>query len=161
MTTLALELAESYAPSVHDHGRTLLWSVEADLQIFGDRELIAQAVVNLLENAQRHTPRETVIRLILVAAEDCICLRVIDNGPGVASSDLGNIVRRFARLESSRTTAGHGLGLNLVSAVAKLHGGRLLLESDDGLSATLELPRDRRNSDRPVDQEKRKRLTEG
>jgi signal transduction histidine kinase len=66
---------------------------------------------------------------------------VIDNGPGVATADLPQIVRRFARLETSRNTAGYGLGLNLVNAVAKLHGGRLSLRNNaPGLSATIELP---------------------
>jgi signal transduction histidine kinase len=68
-------------------------------------------------------------------------LQVTDNGPGVAAADLPRIVKRFARLETSRNTAGYGLGLNLVSAVAKLHGGSLVLKnSAPGLSATIELP---------------------
>jgi signal transduction histidine kinase len=141
LSALALELAESYAPAVHDGGRILLWSIEPGLKVRGDRELIAQAGVNLLENAQRHTPKGTAIRLTLTAVAQLVCLRVIDNGPGVPRSELGRVVKRFARLEQSRTTPGYGLGLNLVSAVAKLHGGTLLLKSDGGFSATVELPR--------------------
>jgi len=107
----------------------------------GDRELLAQAAINLIENAQRHTPLETVIRLTLVDVEDCVCLQVVDDGPGVATADLPRIVKRFARLEASRNTAGYGLGLNLVAAVAKLHRGRLILKNNaPGLSATIELP---------------------
>lgn len=142
MSTLTRELAESYAPAIQDKGRTLLWSIEPGLTVFGDAELLAQAGINLLENAQRHTPVGTVIRLTLVAAGDSVCLRVVDNGPGVSQVDLRRIVKRFARLERSRSTSGYGLGLNLVSAVAKLHGGRLQLESYEGLAATIELPRD-------------------
>lgn len=141
MSALALELAESYAPAIQDGGRTLLWSIEPGISVLGDRELIAQAAINLIENAQRHTREGTIIRLRLGVSGNSVCLRVVDNGPGVAASDLGRITKRFARLERSRSTAGYGLGLNLVSAVAKLHGGRLLLESHGGLSATLELPR--------------------
>lgn len=141
LSALALELAESYAPAVHDSGRTLLWSIEPDLQVRGDRELIAQAGVNLLENAQRHTPEGTVIRLTLTAVAQHVCLCVADNGPGVPRSELGRVVKRFARVEQSRTTPGYGLGLNLVSAIAKLHEGSLLLNSDGGFSATVELPR--------------------
>jgi signal transduction histidine kinase len=142
MSALVSELAESYAPALHDGGRDLLSSVEPNLTVNGDRELLAQAGINLIENAQRHTPPGTLVRLTLVAAGEFVCLRVIDDGPGVSNADLGRIVKRFARLERSRTTGGYGLGLNLVSAVAKLHGGRLLLENLGGLAATVELPRD-------------------
>jgi signal transduction histidine kinase len=140
MSALVLELAESYAPAIQDGGRTLLWSVEPALTVVGDRELIAQAGVNLLENAQRHTPEGTIIRMTLTAVGRSVCLRVVDNGPGVARSQLGWIVKRFARLDQSRSTAGYGLGLNLVSAIARLHGGKLMLQSDGGFSATLQLP---------------------
>ncbi|MEA3067080.1 MAG: hypothetical protein QOK41_487, partial [Sphingomonadales bacterium] len=141
LTALTTELVESCAPALQDQGHTLLWSVEPGLMVRGDRELLAQAAINLIENAQRHTPVGTVIRLTLVATGDSLCLQVVDNGPGVATSDLPRIVKRFARLETSRNTAGYGLGLNLVSAVARLHGGRLILRNDaPGLSVTIELP---------------------
>ncbi len=141
LSALTTELAESYAPAVQDHGRTLLWSIAPDLMVQGDRELLAQAAINLIENAQRHTPLETVIRLTLADVDDCVWLQVVDDGPGVATADLPRIVKRFARLEASRNTAGYGLGLNLVSAVAKLHRGKLILKNNaPGLSATLENP---------------------
>jgi signal transduction histidine kinase len=139
---LVSELAESFAPSFEDLGRTLLWSVEENLSIEGDRELLAQAMINLLENAQRHTPVASIVRLTLVSAGQLVCMQVVDNGPGVPKSDLDRVTKRFARLESARNTEGFGLGLSLVSAVAKLHGGRLALRNvGPGLSATLELPR--------------------
>ena len=141
LSALTTELAESYAPAVQDNGATLLWSIEPDLKALGDRELLAQAAINLIENAQRHTPPGTVIRLTLVGAGDWLCLQVVDDGPGVATSDLPRIVKRFTRLDSSRNTSCYGLGLNLVDAVAKLHGGRLVLKNNSpGLSATIELP---------------------
>ena len=126
---------------MQDHGRQLIWSIEPDLNVQGDRELLAQAAINLIENAQRHTPLETVIRLTLTDVDDWVCLQVVDDGPGVVAADLPRIVKRFTRLEASRNTAGYGLGLNLVSAVAKLHRGRLILKNNaPGLSATIELP---------------------
>ena len=141
VTSLLTEIAESFAPSFQDEGRTLLWSVEPSLEVDGDRELLAQALVNLLENAQRHTPKGSVVRLTAVAAGKSICMQVVDDGPGVPDADLPRITRRFARLESSRNTAGHGLGLSLVSAVAKLHRGTLMLKNcAPGLSAVVELP---------------------
>jgi signal transduction histidine kinase len=123
---LATELVESFAPVVHDHRRTLLWSITPDLEVRGDRELLAQAAINLIENAQRHTPTGTIIRLTLAETADRVCLQVVDNGPGVANADLPHIVKKFTRLEASRNTGGYGLGLNLVSAVVALHGGKLV-----------------------------------
>jgi signal transduction histidine kinase len=141
LSALATELAESFSFLVEDGGRTLLWAIDPDVFIEGDRELLAQACINLLENAQRHTPVGTVIRLTTVAADRVACFAVVDSGPGVPKVDLPRITKRFARLESSRNTAGYGLGLSLVDAVAKLHGGQLVLTSAaPGLSATLELP---------------------
>jgi signal transduction histidine kinase len=141
LSGLATELAESVALSVEDGGRTLLWSIESGVFVEGDRELLAQACINLLENAQRHTPLGTVIRLTVVAGGDVAFFSVVDSGRGVPKADLPRLTKRFARLESSRNTAGYGLGLSLVDAVAKLHGGRLILTSAcPGLSATLELP---------------------
>ena len=160
LSALVMDLAESYAPAVHDGGRTLLWSVESGLELDGDRELLAQAIVNLVENAQRHTPKGTIIRLTSVGFDGTVSVQVEDNGPGVPNADLHRVVRRFARLESSRNTAGYGLGLNLVSAVAALHGGRLVLKSaGPGLTATIELPGRRvqnaaLSSDRQKDTEK-------
>jgi hypothetical protein len=141
LSSLVTDLAESYAPAVHDGGRTLLWSVEPGLTLDGDRELLAQAIVNLVENAQRHTPKGTIVRLTSVGFDGKVSVQVEDNGPGVPNADLHRVVRRFARLESSRNTSGYGLGLNLVSAVAALHGGRLVLKNaGPGLTATIELP---------------------
>ncbi|HEX8841373.1 MAG TPA: HAMP domain-containing sensor histidine kinase [Sphingomicrobium sp.] len=141
VSALVTDLGESYAPAVHDGGRELFWSVEPGLVAEGDRELLAQAVVNLIENAQSHTPKGTIIRLTAVLADGLLLVQVADNGPGVPNADLHRVVRRFARLESSRNTSGYGLGLNLVSAVAALHGGRLILKNAaPGLTATIELP---------------------
>jgi signal transduction histidine kinase len=142
VSALTTELAESYAPAVCDGGRTLLWSVEPGLVVEGDRELLAQALANLIENAQLHTPAETIIRLTATRTAAQICIQVTDNGPGVPRSELGRITKRFARLDTSRQKEGYGLGLNLVDAVARLHRGRLILkDSAPGLVAIIELPR--------------------
>lgn len=141
-SALTTELAESYAPGVSDGGRTLLWSIEPGLVVEGDRELLAQALANLTDNAQLHTPPGTIIRLTAARAEGRICLQVTDNGPGVPRYELGRITKRFARLDISRQKKGYGLGLNLVDAVAKLHRGRLILRDlAPGLGVTIELPR--------------------
>lgn len=142
LTALLTEVAESFSLSFEDSRRTFLWSIEPNLVIAGDRDLLAQAMINLVENAQRHTPEGTIVRMTAVATRDVVSMQVEDNGPGVPKGDIARITKRFARLESSRNTAGNGLGLSLVSAVAKLHGGRLVLRSiESGLSATIEIPR--------------------
>jgi signal transduction histidine kinase len=142
LSAMLTELAESFAPTFEDEGGLLLWSVEPGLTVEGDRDLLAQAIVNLVENAKRHTPEGTVVRLTASLVSDSVCMHVVDNGPGVPKADLGRITKRFARLESSRNKTGHGLGLSLVSAVAKLHRGKLILRNlEPGLSATIQLPR--------------------
>ncbi|NNM77736.1 HAMP domain-containing histidine kinase [Sphingomonas sp. ID1715] len=138
LSVLTAELAESYAPAVADGGRALTWSVEPDIVIPGDRELLAQALVNLIENAQRHTPAGTAIRVELAASDDVCRLQVSDNGPGVRAEDRERIVQRFIRLEGSRSAPGHGLGLNLVAAVARLHGAQLSFgDNGPGLIVTI------------------------
>ena len=142
VSALALDLAQSHAPAIGDDGRELTWSIEPGLTMIGDRQLIGQAVANLLENAHRHTPAGTTIRLTLSSAGDKMRLQIDDDGPGVAAAHHGQLTERFKRLDRSRHTAGHGLGLNLVDAVARIHEGRLVFaDNKPGLIATLELPR--------------------
>jgi signal transduction histidine kinase len=142
ISDLARDLGESYAPAVSDGGRTLICTIASGLALNGDRELLAQALINLLDNAQRHTPPGTVIHLSATHEDTMILLSVADDGCGVAAEDRERIVGRFARLDTSRGTPGHGLGLNLVSAIATAHAGRLTIEDNDpGLRVTLVLPR--------------------
>ncbi|MDB5715215.1 MAG: sensor histidine kinase, partial [Sphingomonadales bacterium] len=141
ITDLATDLYESYAPAVADLGRTLESAIETGVEIIGDRELIAQALINLLDNAQHHTPVTTNILISAKATDGQILLSVSDNGRGVGPRDRALIVRRFARLDASRSMPGHGLGLNLVSAIAEAHKGRLLIEDNGpGLRVSLILP---------------------
>jgi len=147
LTSLLTELAESYAAAFEDRDRSLLWTIDPNLRLEGDRELLAQAVINLLENALRHTPAGTAVKMDARAKGSSVQIEVTDNGPGVPATELPNIVKRFARLECSRNTAGHGLGLSLVSAVAELHDGKLIMrEAAPGLCARMQLPRPK---DRP------------
>jgi len=141
VSALTAELAESYAPASDDLGKTLLWSIAPGLAIRGDRNLLAQALVNLIENALRHTPDGAIIRLTATQTGQVVCIQVTDNGPGIPQGEFERVTRRFARLERSRNSPGYGLGLSLVRAVAELHGGRLLLgDAEPGLMAMLSLP---------------------
>ena len=142
LSFLATEIAESFAPAFDDGGRRLIWSVAPDIAVLGDRELIAQALVNLLDNARLHTPPATQIEVKLIADDTMARLSVCDDGPGVPLADQTRILQRFARGEASRTTPGNGLGLSLVVAVSAAHGGTVAVaDSDPGLCVTMTLPK--------------------
>ena len=107
----------------------------------GDRQLLAQAVLNLLENALRHTPAGTHVALSAMRKGNIIQIDVRDDGPGIPIADHHRVRQRFVRLEASRSTPGHGLGLSLVDAIAQAHAGRLhLVDAQPGLLASLQLP---------------------
>jgi signal transduction histidine kinase len=149
VSLLVADLAESYAPAVAEGGRSLAARIEPGLGIAGGRELLAQALVNLIENAQSHTPAGTRIEVCVEAANGTVVIAVADNGRGVPPEDRERIVQRFIRLEESRSAPGHGLGLNLVAAIAALHGGTLrFVDNGPGLRVVLELPQDRREERR-------------
>jgi signal transduction histidine kinase len=158
---LAHGIHELYEPLAEDNGLTLRVKTEP-APLHGNRELVSQALANLVENAIKYgqpspslqplsagaVSAEAVAdddaRNILIEARrdgDQVLLSVTDHGPGIPESDREHAVERFVRLEASRTQPGSGLGLSLASAVATLHGGALKLsDAHPGLSATLALP---------------------
>lgn len=141
---LAADLGESYLPAIEDRGRFFDARFATTPPIEGDRELLAQALINLLDNAQIHTPPGTRIRLGVEALPDRIRVVVSDDGPGVPAEQHARIVGRFMRLEASRSVPGNGLGLSLVAAIAHIHGGTLAFaDNRPGLIACLEFPIDR------------------
>ena len=142
LSGLMNDLADSYQLSAEDAGRSFSRSIAPGIAIEANRELIAQLVVNLLDNALRHTPPGTAIGIALSADTDAVRLAVSDRGPGVAEVDRERVFARFARLESSRTTPGHGLGLSLVAAIATAHGGTVRLDDNHpGVIFMVTLPR--------------------
>lgn len=142
VAALTVDLCDTYAPAIVDGGRTLVCAAHAPAPVLGDAELIAQALINLLDNAQAHTPPGTAIAVAVRVSGDRVALSVADDGPGVPAADRERIVHRFVRLERSRTTPGNGLGLNLVAAIAGAHGGRLTIaDASPGLCASIDLPR--------------------
>jgi signal transduction histidine kinase len=152
---------ELYEPLAEDDGMVLRVRT-APGPLHGNRELISQALANLVENAIKYgrpaaaQPLEADAadgaREILIEARrdgDKVLLSVSDHGPGIPEADRGHAVERFVRLEASRTLPGSGLGLSLASAVATLHGGDLTLaDANPGLRATLALPARAATSDR-------------
>jgi signal transduction histidine kinase len=151
---VAKGIHELYEPLAEDDGMTLRVKA-ATARLHGNRELISQALANLVENAIKYGKPSPVVqpldpaaaartREIVIEARregDHVLLSVADHGPGIPEGDRKHAVERFARLEASRTLPGSGLGLSLASAVATLHGGELRLgDSHPGLTATLVIP---------------------
>jgi signal transduction histidine kinase len=151
---VARGIHELYEPLAEDDGMTLRVRT-TPVPLHGNRELISQALANLVENAIKYGKPSPVVqpldpvaaarvREILIEARregEHVLLSVTDHGPGIPESDRKHAVERFVRLEASRTLPGSGLGLSLAAAVATLHGGELRLgDSHPGLTATLVIP---------------------
>ena len=142
VTELAAELAEMYDPLADERSAALrVERPSRPAPLFGHRQLLAQAISNLLENAIRYasTGGEIVVRVR--PGEKMIRMEVADRGPGIPRERRAEALRRFGRLDSSRSDEGAGLGLALARAIAHLHEGELLLDDNDpGLLITLQLP---------------------
>lgn len=144
---IAHDICELYEPLADEKGIALKVEAETPARVKGNRELVSQALANLVDNAIKYTapevdgaPPEIVVRALNDG--DRVLLTVADNGPGIPESERGRVVERFVRLEQSRSQPGSGLGLSLVSAVARLHGGELTLEDNrPGLKSVIALPR--------------------
>lgn len=137
------EVYEVYAPVADDAGYTLrVESPRAKRCLcLGDAELITQLIANLIENAIQHCPKGTRIEMRLRQTDRGSAITVSDNGPGIPEIERENVFRRLYRLEQSRTTPGHGLGLSLVSAIADLHHASVTLtDNGPGLSAEIAFP---------------------
>ncbi len=143
------DVAELYEPVAEERGMTLSYNVDAGAVVTGNRQLVVQAVANLIENAIKYSGRQrpgtdsgSAITVDLSDATDSVVIAVGDNGPGIAPEDRERVLKRFVRLEKSRTEPGTGLGLSLVQAVARLHGGSVRLEDNKpGLRVVLTLPK--------------------
>jgi signal transduction histidine kinase len=146
---IARDVGDLYEPVAEEKGIALKIEAPGAAPVRGNRELVSQALANLIDNAIKYAgpsgklngvPSEIVVR----AGDDGerITLSVADRGPGIPDADRGRVVERFVRLEQSRSEPGSGLGLSLASAVARLHGGELKLEDNHpGLRTTIALPR--------------------
>jgi signal transduction histidine kinase len=147
LNRLAGDLMELYGPVAETMGQRLSLVTGEAVEIGGSRELLAQAIGNLLDNAIKYTPQGGTIRLQVKPSGDVIDVIVADSGPGIPASEMAHVLERFVRLESSRHTPGNGLGLSLVKAIAGVHGAKLVLDDNrPGLIVTLRLPGNRLNS---------------
>jgi signal transduction histidine kinase len=138
LSALAATVAEVYAPAAEERGGRLEADIPPGIAGFGDRELLTQALANLVENAVNHGREGGRIRLALTPGR---VLVVEDDGEGIPPGAREAVLRRFHRLDAARSRPGAGLGLALVAAVAELHGARLALgDAAPGLRVELALP---------------------
>jgi signal transduction histidine kinase len=146
---IARDVGELYEPLADEKGLALKVEAPSAAPVRGNRELVSQALANLVDNAIKYAGPDGKLNgapaeIIVKAGNngERIMLSVADRGPGIPESDRGRVVERFVRLEQSRSEPGSGLGLSLASAVARLHGGELRLEDNHpGLKSIIDLPR--------------------
>ncbi len=141
LTLLVQEIGDEFSQVAADARQSLTFSAQDGIWINGDLALLTQMAVNLIENAISHCPAGTIIRLALMRLENVIRLEIADNGSGIPEAERERVFRRFVRLEQSRHTSGHGLGLPLVRAIARLHDAEIaLLDNHPGLSVRIDFP---------------------
>jgi signal transduction histidine kinase len=153
-------IGDLYEPLADDKGLALTVDAAAPAWVRGNRELISQALANLVDNAIKYgasggaaangsaangpAANGHPAEIVLAATErdGRIRLSVADRGPGIAQADRARVLERFVRLEQSRSEPGSGLGLSLAAAIARLHDGELILaDNHPGLLSTISLPR--------------------
>lgn len=145
VSAVARDVAELYEPVAEEQGLKLEATIAPDVHLRANRELIGQALVNLVENALKYFEpaegKEGRIDVRVRSSGDRVLIEVADNGPGIPAEDRLRVVERFVRLEKSRTEPGSGLGLSLVNAVARLHKGEFRIEDNaPGVRAVIDLP---------------------
>lgn len=130
---LAADMVELYEPACEEKELEFAAELASGMTVRGNREFLAQAVANILDNAVKYTPAGGAIMLrVRRRSSGEVEFSVTDTGPGVAEEDRERVIQRFVRLENSRNEPGAGLGLSLVAAVAEAHGGRLELSEGPG-----------------------------
>lgn len=142
---VARDVAELYEPLAEESGAEVTIAIEDGLGVSGNRELLGQAISNLIDNALKYGASDTddasTIAIAAKHVDGQIEISVADHGSGIPEADRERATERFVRLEGSRSRPGFGLGLSLVSAVARLHEGKLILDDNKpGLRAMLRLP---------------------
>jgi signal transduction histidine kinase len=154
--SVARDVGDLYEPVAEERGVTLSVKSEPELTVHGSRELVSQALANLIDNALKYgrpdaaeansagpapSPSSLAIELTARRSGANIEFAVADRGPGIPEHDRERVLDRFVRLENARSHPGSGLGLSLAAAVARLHNGRLRIEDNNpGLRAVISLP---------------------
>jgi signal transduction histidine kinase len=137
---LLREACDLYEPIAEDKQVSLRVDVDDDAIVRCDRDLLQEAIINLVDNAVKFTAPHGCVRLALVRGPSDVIIRISDTGPGIGEDEREAVLRRFYRSDKSRRTVGTGLGLSLVSAIVKLHGFRLTLSTGPGCVAEIACP---------------------
>lgn len=138
---LAEDVVELYDPLAEEKTVSLCCQAQSGLHLSGDRHLLFQALANMVDNAVKYTPAGGQVGVEVTQDDGRVTIAVADSGPGIPADQRSRVLERFVRLDATRTTPGNGLGLSLVSAVARLHGATLSLEDNQpGLRLVLRFP---------------------
>ncbi len=141
LAPLLREVGDLYEPIAEDKGVTLRVEAADEAAVHGDRDLLFEAVANLVDNAVKFTPEGGRVELALLRREGEIVIQVRDTGPGIPEIEREAVTKRFYRSDKSRRTEGLGLGLSLVAAIVKLHGFRFAFAAGPGCTAEIACPR--------------------
>lgn len=141
LVPLIEDVGETMEPVIADHGGRLCIDAACPVSVAGDRNLLSQLLVNLLENVVRHTPPGTCAALSLSRAGDEAEILLSDDGPGLAPDERARVTQPFVRGRAALDTRGSGLGLAIAQAIVRFHGGRLeLADAEPGLCIRVRLP---------------------
>ncbi|MGY3423405.1 signal transduction histidine kinase [Bradyrhizobium sp. F1.13.4] len=140
LADIVREVGDMYEPIAEDRGISLLVQSPDELNVYGDRDLLIEAVANLVDNAVKFTPAGGRVEIGLVRSHGKTIVRVKDTGAGISEHERDAVLRRFYRSEKIRNTPGVGLGLNLVAAIVKLHGFRLTIHPGAGCMVEIACP---------------------
>jgi len=138
LSALLARLVESFEAVAEDNDQQISAHIAPDLSIRGDKELLTQMVVNLIENALNHSPAGANIAIVLEKTDQNVKLAISDTGPGIPVNEREKVFKPFYRLEQSRSKPGNGLGLALVKAIADLHEAKINLhDNKPGLAVSV------------------------
>ncbi|HEX3445082.1 MAG TPA: HAMP domain-containing sensor histidine kinase [Chthoniobacterales bacterium] len=141
---IVTDVVEFYDAAAEAKGIRLTIGIEGDPTTLGDKDLLASATANLLDNALKYAGNDSTVRVRAVQDRHTVSIVVQDNGPGIPSGEREKVMTRFYRGDQSRTLPGNGLGLPIVSSISHLHSGTFALEdAHPGLAARIVLPRAR------------------
>jgi signal transduction histidine kinase len=146
---LLREVCDIYEPIAENKNINLRVEVGHLLDVRGDRDLLLEAVANLVDNAIKFTPEGGKVDIELLLGDSEAIVRVSDTGPGISELEREAVLRRFYRSDKIRSTPGVGLGLNLVAAIVKLHGFRLVIHSGPGGRLEIICPDEQMREERP------------
>jgi signal transduction histidine kinase len=140
LAALVREVGDMYEPIAEDKRISLIVQSPHELNVYGDRDLLIEAVANLVDNAIKFTPAGGRVEIGLMRSDDETIVRVKDTGSGISEHERDAVLRRFYRSDRIRHTSGLGLGLNLVAAIVKLHGFRFTIRPGAGCIVEIACP---------------------